>query len=327
MSLKSPVQIHVLSRIAKSDGVAELGKLLRQLEAGKLNARQFKSGLNKIFPGGLKRNDSAFAETLRLARIAHRSQKPQNPQQQQTLDDTIYQRALNLTHLADYQERGTQYVQVRAILDDKTTPQCVQMNGRVFAVGELARNVPNQVRVVRDNDYWDNADYFTGVPTAAIAADLPPYHYNCRTRVVPYIYAQEYQNFAKVQPDSKIYPYVLRDKIMNYDLDSSHLPALREYALASRWQPGIKSKAHQRSAFLDILNNPEAVFFLRQYRYQFQLWAGIQDGENWELALLDLMKHTGNGTMNLSSATLSKFTDTKDPNHKYLVLNPKGIPR
>lgn len=45
-------------------------------------------------------------------------------------------------------------------------------------------------------------------------------------------------------------------------------------------------------------------------------------------SLIDfLLKHTGNGTMNLSSATLSKFTDTKDPNHKYLVLNPKGIPR
>ncbi len=322
MSLKSPVQIHILSQIAKSDGVDQLGKLLRELEAGKINGRQFKSGLNRIFPGGMRRNDPAFAETLRLARIAHRSHKPQNPHQQQTLDDTIYQRALNLTHLADYQDRGTQFVQVRAILDDKTTPQCVQMNGRIFAVSDLASNVPNQVRVVRDESYWENADYFTGVPTADIAADLPPYHYNCRTRVVPYVYSNEYQNFAKVHPDSKIYPYVLRDKIMNYDLDSSHLDALRHYALASRWQPGIKSKAHERNAFLDILHDPDATFFLRQYRYQFQLWAGIQDGDHWELALLDLMKHTAHGTAHISNDALQRHNDPRNPETKTLTLKP-----
>ncbi len=322
MSLRSPVQIHILNQIAKSEGIQALAHLLRQLEEGKITGRQFKSGLGKIFPGGMKRNDPAFAETLRLARIAHRSHKPQNPHQQQTLDDTIYQRALNLTHLADYQERGTQYVQVRAILDDKTTPQCVQMNGRIFAVGELARNVPNQVRVVRDNDYWDNADYFTGVPTAEIAADLPPYHYNCRTRVVPYVYANEYQNFANVHPDSKIYPYVLRDKIMNYDLDSTSLSALREYALNSRWQPGIKAKAGERQAFLHILSDPDATFFLRQYRYQFQLWAGIQDGENWELALLDLMKHTGHGTARITNDSLRQRHDPRDPAIKTLTIKP-----
>ncbi len=59
----------------------------------------------------------------------------------------------NLGHLDSYAASGLEYVQVSAHIDDRTSDICLAMNGLIYRIEE---------------------------------AERPPYHFNCRTRLIPW---------------------------------------------------------------------------------------------------------------------------------------------
>lgn len=290
--MTSILNLMLLRKAAKNHAVDDLNRLILDwLDAKTLSDEQLKLRLAEFFarPQSLRRDDPVYAEILRLATTAYKPYKTLQYHQQLALSETLYQKSLNLFHLKEYKDRGTRKVQIRAILDDRTTPQCLQMNGRVFELADLSKAAPAQIQLVRDASFWENSAYFKGVPTSEVIPSLPPYHYNCRTRIVPYLYPDQYDSFDSLPPTSPIFTTVLQDRLANYDLQPSHLPAIISRASASSWLPGslqahfAKHKTHFKPPYTSaekysadayaLLADPATTSCLRVERNQLILYA------------------------------------------------------
>ncbi len=244
MIAKKIINIRILERIAKADLNDKLGKLIERYKAGAITEKEMEKELAEIFgkENQIKQYNDVFREIMRQARIAWTPAKEITPIQQEALTETLYQRTQNLLNLSDYKKRGTKYVQVRAVLDSRTTEHCKQMNGRIFAVQELGKSANSQVKLVPEESEWEQNNYFKGVATSEMFPALPPYHYNCRTRIVPYPYGEQYENFDKMQAEEALYPTILQDKFMNYELENKHYTEIRKLVERSEWEEkGLRS--------------------------------------------------------------------------------------
>ncbi|MDD4156249.1 MAG: phage minor head protein, partial [Candidatus Cloacimonetes bacterium] len=93
--------------------------------------------------------------------------------------NTAYFRAVSRDNLRQYQSEGVEKVQIVAYIDDRTSPTCLDMHGRVFTISDYAdtgQALPNP----------DEMLGIAGRPTTELATILPPYHFNCRTTFVTY---------------------------------------------------------------------------------------------------------------------------------------------
>jgi len=78
-------------------------------------------------------------------------------------------------------------VKVIAYMDDATTDICRMMHGRTFQLEAASSRADAQETLVQNATFWSGNDNFSQSPTSDMEPWLPPYHYNCRTRIVPYI--------------------------------------------------------------------------------------------------------------------------------------------
>ncbi|MDP3115074.1 MAG: hypothetical protein Q8M98_09935 [Candidatus Cloacimonadaceae bacterium] len=313
MSLKQILRFRNLQKIAKAANIDRLNRLLlRLLHGDQLSDQSISAELEKFFGAehSLNQNSAEYAEILALARRAYAPAKKLPEHQQLSLAETLYQKSLNLFHLREYADRGTGAVQVRAIIDSRTTPQCQQMNGRIFRIPALQKEIPNQHDLVRSEDWWQNAGHFKGVSTGEIIPSLPPYHYNCRTRIVPYLYDKEYQGFDRLPQDHPVYPTVLKDRLQNYELEPKHLPEIIAKAQSGTWKKGelenhfAKHKNHFSTPFSSannyaaaafaLLDAPTTIFCLRDEGNQLILYAMQPAPKSksgaWYFAVFDLQE-------------------------------------
>ena len=96
--------------------------------------------------------------------------------------NTAYFRAVSRDNLRQYQSEGVEKVQIVAYIDDRTSPTCLDMHGRVF-------NISGYEDKLGQNTSTPNPDEmlgYAGRPTTDITTILPPYHFNCRTTFVAY---------------------------------------------------------------------------------------------------------------------------------------------
>ncbi len=116
-------------------------------------------------------------------------------------------------------------VKVVAYIDEATTDICRMMNGRIFELGPASQSLQSQDPLVHSESFWKGNSHFSQTPTSDMTPWLPPYHYNCRTRLVPYIEPSDpfdaeldrYHNLVKLQ-DRHIEAIVSR--LMSYDFAS-----------------------------------------------------------------------------------------------------------
>ncbi|HRY83106.1 MAG TPA: phage minor head protein [Candidatus Cloacimonadota bacterium] len=323
------IKILALRSIAKSSAVSELNDLfMKWIEGSVLSDDDLKSRLADIFarPEFLKRDDPEYSRILSLARQAYTPARELRPDQRQALAETLYQKSINLFHLKEYKQRGTRKVQIRAIIDARTTPQCVQMHGRVFDLPDLIKGTQNQIPLVHDNAWWQNVSFFRGVPSSQVIPALPPYHYNCRTRIVPYLYADEYDSFDSLPPQSPIFPSILSDHLANYDLDSSHLPSIQARAGLSSWKIHALTDHFQKHAseFNPAYSSPR--------NYSAAAYALIQDSAATLCLRIEdgsLIFYAGKPAPNSGSGSwLVTVCNLTRPNIlSYHIKNPKQIQR
>jgi hypothetical protein len=102
----------------------------------------------------------------------------------------------NFSQVMSYEELGFSHLEVVAILDQKTSAVCKEMNGRRIAVSSAVEYVRDYMSApptsVSKKFSWPDSGSFSqlrGKATSEIveslACKLPPYHGNCRTTVVP----------------------------------------------------------------------------------------------------------------------------------------------
>ena len=110
--------------------------------------------------------------------------------------DHMATKGREIGRVTGYQRAGIQAVQIRAHLDERTTPCCRQLHGRVLTVDHLASQrdayfaASAQGNVEEMKDIWvmhgKGAD-LSGTATRDLkGVGSPPYHYRCRTITVAY---------------------------------------------------------------------------------------------------------------------------------------------
>lgn len=109
------------------------------------------------------------------------------------LANHIVTRSFNFGVLSGMQDAGYDQYQITAVMDDRTTPICIEMNGKIFSVKrgmELAQALidsedPDDVKTVAP---WkqpkDLPDVGKNGDELDVGMALPPYHFNCRTTLV-----------------------------------------------------------------------------------------------------------------------------------------------
>jgi len=91
-----------------------------------------------------------------------------------------------------YQELGIEYLEVLAVMDERTSEICKMMNGRIIPVANaagqrdamMAAKSPEDVKTISP---WLKPAQLKGLDTKGIMGKgviMPPYHFHCRTTVV-----------------------------------------------------------------------------------------------------------------------------------------------
>lgn len=101
-------------------------------------------------------------------------------------------RARNFGLLKGYEELGITHLEVVAVMDERTSEICREMNGRIIplikAINQrdllIAADNPEDVKTISP---WLKIDAIRGLATSSIIDKgmiMPPYHFHCRTTVV-----------------------------------------------------------------------------------------------------------------------------------------------
>lgn len=305
------LKMSLLRRIANRSSRDSLIRLFSDRLEGRVSDVEFEKQAREILASGphFGGKSDAMTDLIRQTQSSYQGGQPKNPVQSEALAETVYQKAINRLHLADYQARGTRLVQVRAIMDSKTTEHCKSMHGRIFRVGDLVKEDHNQRELVRPKGFWGD-DYFQGTPTYEVIPGIPPYHFGCRTRLVPYTDAKAYESFDSMAADHPLYATILKDKLQNYEIGPDNLPGLRDYAGGCEWKEGsleyhyLKHNPEFRYRFTDENAYSEAAYglldaqdttlmlYISEYGDNLKLYAFAPDPQsrkgNWQFVVFDL---------------------------------------
>lgn len=193
-----------IRKFASADRETILTELIRRYLSGKLNQTELKNELEHLYnrqgnarttlstlstsstPSTLA-SDPLYKQVLDLITSSHPLRDGLRDDQIDSYANTTSARAVTTERLSEYASRGTEMVQVVAYLDEATTEICRMMHGRVFELGPASQNLSDQDNLVHSASFWNANSNFSQTPTSGMQPFLPPYHYNCRTRIVPYV--------------------------------------------------------------------------------------------------------------------------------------------
>ena len=103
----------------------------------------------------------------------------------------VVTRSQELGRVEGYERAGVRYLQIRAVLDHRTSCICRNLHGRIIEVDKAARLARRLVAADDPEDVkriapWEPCERVMGVPSAELPEHLalPPYHFGCRTRTV-----------------------------------------------------------------------------------------------------------------------------------------------
>ncbi len=101
-------------------------------------------------------------------------------------------RSRNFGMVQGWQDVGVQYLKFHAVMDERTSAVCREMNGRIFPVSVAADQRDRLLAVSNPEDVkqimpWPKVEEIQGLTTEQINAKniaMPPLHFHCRSTVV-----------------------------------------------------------------------------------------------------------------------------------------------
>ncbi len=222
--------------------------------------------------------------------------------------DTSVQRLRCWASVQQMHEAGTQWLEIWAILDGRTSAICREMHGRIISVGQAAAAVdwlaslePGAFAVqLRNRPAEDDlvAEIRRrGTEALGSAHLLPPYHPRCRTRV---------KRAAGPPPSPGLPPEGLNAE---QERAWSYWQGLPEKARAGRladaaraeFRPGKESRHARRhrevgdydQAIRELLSAPQRVLVRMEANGAYQLGLMGGDENHWKFGVIDLNYRIG----------------------------------
>lgn len=133
------------------------------------------------------------------------------------------------------------------------------MHGRIFQLDSASGRLDSQESLVHSASFWQANQNFAQAPTPDMEPWLPPYHYNCRTRVVPYLEPSEpydaaldrYNNLLKLR-EQDVSALVSKAK----DLEFATNAKLFKHVSNHKEELGISTQKQYMSLVSELLSNP-----------------------------------------------------------------------
>ncbi|MFA7542795.1 MAG: hypothetical protein WCY84_00335 [Candidatus Cloacimonadaceae bacterium] len=274
----------LLNKIAKKSRAEQLTRLIHLFVSGKINEKQLMAQLEKLYNrSGEARNtltpqlstlnsqpstlnsqlttgkDLLYQQIYHSITSTYPKKEGLEAHQIESYANTVSARAATTERLSEYQNRGVHKVQIVAYLDHATTDICRMMHGRVFELGPAMGILANQEPLVHSENFWAANDHFSQSPSAEMRPWLPPYHYNCRTRIVPYIEPKDaydaalnsYHNLSKM-PEKQIAAVV--DHAARLEFASPE--KLSQHSEKHKAEYGITTNAGYLNEVKKLLKNP-----------------------------------------------------------------------
>lgn len=182
-------------KLASASREDVLSALIRRHLAGRLSNIELENELKSLYSQAdlnlqnspILGSNPLYKQILSLITDKYPVRGDIRPDQAESYANTVSARAVTQERLSEYAARGTQMVKVVAYIDDATTEICRLMHGRVFEIGPATERIAGQELLVQPANFWKDNQNFSQSPSSDMEPWLPPYHYNCRTRIVPYI--------------------------------------------------------------------------------------------------------------------------------------------
>jgi hypothetical protein len=266
-----PIKLISLKKIAKASRSERLSAIIRRYADGRYSLRELEGELSALYNRqGEDRSstlnsqlstdtDPLYRQVLSLITTTFPQRDGLRDDQIDSYINTVSARANTTERLSEYASRGTSLVQVTAYFDENTTDICRMMHGRIFEIADAAEKLSAQERLVHPENFWESNNHFSQTPTSDMYPWLPPYHYNCRTRVVPYMEPSDpydaaldrYNNLVKLQ-NQHIDAIVAN--ALRYEFESRE--KLFEHVKAHQQELGISNPTEYLNLVSDLLRNP-----------------------------------------------------------------------
>lgn len=267
-----PIKLISLKKIAKASRSERLSAIIRRYADGRYSLRELEGELSALYNRqGEDRSstlnsqlstdtDPLYRQVLSLITTTIPQRDGLRDDQIDSYINTVSARANTTERLSEYASRGTSLVQVTAYFDENTTDICRMMHGRIFEVESANSQLSTlNSQLVMPASFWESNNHFSQTPTSDMYPHLPPYHYNCRTRVVPYMEPSDpydaaldrYNNLVKLQ-NQHIEAIVAN--ALRYEFESRE--KLFEHVKAHQQELGISNPTEYLNLVSDLLRNP-----------------------------------------------------------------------
>jgi len=104
---------------------------------------------------------------------------------------TAINRSRTFGEISGYEEAGVATYEILAVMDERTSPVCKFMNGKVFKVKTAAKTrddiINSPPEMVKTNHPWlsfKDVQTMTDEQLQAVGFIMPPFHFHCRTTTV-----------------------------------------------------------------------------------------------------------------------------------------------
>lgn len=286
-------------KLVKANRREMLTQLLLRFLGGRISAREMFRSLEKLYnrsgeeritiPGGtgLERvtgRDPLYLDIRDTIRRTYPRKQNMRPDLAESYVHTTVSRAVTTERMHEYQRRGVQKVQVVAYIDHATTPICRSMNGRIFEIGAAAQSLKGQEPLVQNEKFWEGNRFFYQTPTKDMYKPwLPPYHYNCRTRIIPYVepadpYEQAMDRYHNLEPLEERHVNAILDKAMGFEFATPK--KLREHFEDHKDEFGILTAGEYMQIIREMIRSPLShsgmAISARNGRHTLYLWSPQQ---------------------------------------------------
>ncbi len=311
-----------LRKMSKASRAERLSAIIRRYADGRFNDSELEGELKALYNRqGESRStlaegdsldavtglDPVYQQVLALVKASYPQRGELREDQLDSYVNTVSARANTAERLSEYAARGTELVKVVAYIDPNTTEICRMMHGRVFELGGAVQRENEQSNLVHPASFWQGNDNFSQASSPDMEPWLPPYHYNCRTRVVPYSEPSDpydaaldrANNLIKMQ---KQHISALVSKALNFEFDSRE--QLFDHYAKHQDDLGVSTQKQYQNLVSDLLKNP-----LKQMGLARSARDGSLNLYVWDPKLRDLdgvMKHDF-AVFNLDKNTLKTF--------------------
>ena len=241
--------------------------------------------LNEYFTEGKTRIELA----ARLERFLT-SKEPTMQGYFDLLADHNATRIAEIGHVTGYERAGVEYVEIVAVLDERTSPICRHLHGRIIPTSALSGQKERLLEAAKKLDMKaarKAQPMLSGASEAAVLLEpktskivaqgvgMPPYHFRCRTTTVAH--------FEPADTWQKASHWAIDGEAPRRDI-----PKLLDYARNARW--GTHLRVWERSRGGDGRQHPTAFIHFKTHGEREM---GFRTLEEYNQGLVSLVRRAG----------------------------------